>query len=141
MSRVRRDRVHAGFGMIELLFVMIIIAVLAAIAIPMYVGQRDRAKDAAARAGGRQIATALLSAVLDSESEDPWPAQCDPAALGPYLEAGQWPANPFEDGGEMRTVTERSIGNYLYVRETTGPSPRPYHLVVFLRRQADFVVP
>ena len=50
--------------MIEVLVVMIIIGILAAIAIPMYLGQRDRAKDAAAR-GGRQIATALT--VLDSE--------------------------------------------------------------------------
>ena len=57
--------------MIEVLFVMIIIGILAAIAIPMYLGQRDRAKDAAARAGGHQIATALLSRVLDSEADDP----------------------------------------------------------------------
>ena len=64
--------------MIEVLFVMIIIGILAAIAIPMYLGQRDRAKDAAARAGGHQIATALLSRVLDSEAEDPWPAECSP---------------------------------------------------------------
>ena len=39
--------------MIEVLIVMVIIAILAAIAIPMYIGQRDRAKDAAARAGGQ----------------------------------------------------------------------------------------
>ena len=57
--------------MIEVLIVMVIIAILAAIAIPMYLGQRDRAKDAAARAGGRQIATALLSRVLDSERRGP----------------------------------------------------------------------
>lgn len=140
MKPVRRHRVPAGFSMIEVLIVMIIIAILVAIAIPMYLGQRDRAKDAATRAGGRQIATALLSAVLDSEADDPWPAQCDSASLGRYMEPDQWPANPF-GGGRMHTVTERSAGNYLYVRETIGPSPRPYHLVVFLERQADFMVP
>ena len=31
---------------------MIIIGILAAIAIPMYLGQRDQAKNASARAGG-----------------------------------------------------------------------------------------
>ena len=127
--------------MIEVLVVMIIIAILAAIAIPMYLGQRDRAKDAATRAGGRQIATALLSRVLDSDADDPWPVACDPTSLAEYLPPDQWPANPFEDGVKMHTVTERSVGNYLYERETTGPQPRPYHLVVFLKKQADFIVP
>jgi prepilin-type N-terminal cleavage/methylation domain-containing protein len=130
-----------GFSMIELLFVMIIIAILAAIAIPMYLGQRDRAKDAAARAGGRQIATALISYVLDSTADDPWPATCTPATLGPYMSPEQWPANPFDPATLMHTVTERSVGNYLYGQESTGPEPRPYHLTVFLMKQADFVVP
>ena len=127
--------------MIEVLVVIIIIAILAAIAIPMYLGQRDRAKDAAARVGGRQIATALLSSVLDSTADDPWPVQCDLTSLSAYLPPDQWPGNPFEGVGKMHTVTERSPGNYLYVRQTSGPQPRPYHLEVFLQRQADFVVP
>jgi type II secretory pathway pseudopilin PulG len=127
--------------MIEVLIVMVIIAILAAIAIPMYIGQRDRAKDAAARSGGHQIATALLSRVLDSETEDPWPAECTPETLGRYMVPDQWPGNPFADGTLMHTVTERSYGNFLYVRDTSGPEPRPYHLTVFLRKQADFVVP
>jgi type II secretory pathway pseudopilin PulG len=127
--------------MIEVLIVMIIIAILAAIAIPMYLGQRDRAKDAAARAGGRQIATALLSRVLDSDAEDPWPATCDEATLGPYLVPDQWPDNPFDPDTPMHTVTSRSPGNYLYTRSTTGSDPRPYHLTVFLVKQADFIVP
>jgi hypothetical protein len=107
----------------------------------MYIGQRDRAKDAATRAGGRQIATALVSRVLDSDADDPWPAECSPATLGPYLVPHQWPANPFDDGALMHTVTERSVGNDLYEREATGPQPRPYHMIVFLKKQADFIVP
>ncbi len=68
--------------MIEVLLVMIIIGILAAIAIPMYLGQRERAKNAAARVGGRTIAVALLSCVTESDADDPWPAQCDQATSG-----------------------------------------------------------
>jgi type II secretory pathway pseudopilin PulG len=127
--------------MIEVLFVIIIIGILTAIAIPLYLGQRDRAKDAAARAGGHQIATALLTSVLDSEADDPWPVTCDQTTVGPYLVPDQWPDNPFDQGAQMHAVAERSVGNFLYERETTGPQPRPYHLTVFLKKQADFVVP
>jgi prepilin-type N-terminal cleavage/methylation domain-containing protein len=131
----------AGFSMIEVLIVMIIIAILAAIAIPMYLGQRDRAKDAAARAGARQIATALLSRVLDSDANDPWPGTCDQSTLGPYLVPDQWPANPFDPSTLMHTVTSRSPGNFLYARDASGPDPRPYRLTVFLVKQADVTLP
>ena len=140
-GRGGRTATVAGFSMIEVLIVMIIIGILTAIAIPMYLGQRDRAKNAVARAGGRQIAVALLSYVTDSSADDPWPSQCDSATLSMYVDAGQWPKNAFDPGMPMHTVTSRSLGDYLYERETTGPSPRPYHLAVFLKNQADFVVP
>ena len=42
----------------------------------------------------------------------------------------------------MHTVTgARRSGTTSTQRETTGPQPRPYHLVVFLKKQADFIVP
>lgn len=111
----------AGFSKIEVRIVMFIIAILAAIAISMFVGRRDRAKDA--------------------DADDPWPTTCDQSTVGPYLMPDQWSDNPFDDGTQMHTPTARSAGTYLHTRDISATEPRPYRLTVFLKNQADLVTP
>jgi type IV pilus assembly protein PilA len=65
-----------GFSLLEILIVLVIVGVLAAIALPMFLKQRDSAKDADAKAAARSLVSHVESCHADSEDY----GSCDDAS-------------------------------------------------------------
>src|ERR687894_246935 len=77
--QMREDRDERGFTLIELLVVVLIIAILAAIAIPFFLNQRERSFESQAQSSLKNAATAMESYATDNNGV--YPADTEEAFL------------------------------------------------------------
>ena len=92
LKALRKNKKDQGFTLVELMIVIVIIGILAAIAIPRFIGAQDRARISAAKAQLNSVRQALALYEMDHSAYPPDGSDWDAfvANLTSYVALPSW---------------------------------------------------